>query len=142
MNVTLTHQAGYHSKIENDRGHQVSIDNKSGESPKGASPMELLLMGVAGCSSIDIIAILNKQKITFESLKIHVDGARESTTVPSLFTKIHATVCVTGDVKPEKIYRAANLSFTKYCSVSMTLAATAEITFSVEINNINYVPKK
>ena len=57
MNVTLTHQAGYHSKIENDRGHQVSIDNKSGESPKGASPMELLLMGVAGCSSIDIIAV-------------------------------------------------------------------------------------
>ena len=82
MNVTLTHQAGYHSKIENDRGHQIDIDNKSGESPKGASPMELLLMGVAGCSSIDIVAILNKQKITFESLKIHVDGSRESTAVP------------------------------------------------------------
>lgn len=142
MNVTLTHHAGYHSSIKNDRDYQIDIDNKAVESPKGASPMELLLMGVAGCSSIDIVAILNKQKITFESLKIHVDGSRESASVPSLFTKIHATVCVTGGVKPEKIYRAANLSFTKYCSVSMTLAATAEITFSVEVNNITYVPKK
>lgn len=142
MNIKLTHQLGYHSTIENDRGHQVSIDNKSVENPKGASPMELLLMGVAGCSSIDIISILNKQKIEFDSLEIDVDGNREDKPAPSLFTAIHATVRVSGDVKPEKIYRAAQLSFTKYCSVSMTLAATAKISFSVIVNNVPYVPKK
>lgn len=141
MNIKLTHQSGYFSTIENDRGHQIAIDNKSVDSPQGASPMELLLMGVAGCSSIDIISILNKQKVVFDSLEIDVDGVRDDKPAPSLFTKIHATVRVTGEVKPEKIYRAAQLSFTKYCSVSLTLAATADITFSVIVNNTPYVPQ-
>ncbi len=139
MNIRLTHKSGYHAIIENDKGHQVAIDNKSVENPQGASPMELLLMGVAGCSSIDIISILNKQKITFDSLEIDVDGDRIDKPAPSLFTKIHATVRVSGNVKPEKIYRAAELSFTKYCSVSMTLAATAKISFSVIVNDVPYV---
>lgn len=140
MNIKLTHQSGYHATIENDKGYSIAIDNKAIDNPQGASPMELLLMGVAGCSSIDIIAILNKQKITFDSLEIEVDGDRVDKPAPSLFTKIHATVHVTGDVKPEKIYRAAELSFTKYCSVSLTLAATADITFSVNVNNTPYAP--
>jgi len=142
MNVTLTHQSGYHSIIENERGHQIAIDTTATEQVKGASPMELLLMGVAGCSSIDIVSILNKKKVTFDSLNIVVEGDRIKGKVPSLFTKIHATVSVTGDVAPEKVYRAAELSFTKYCSVSLTLAATAEITFSVMVNNTPYVREK
>ena len=140
MNIKLTHQSGYHATIENDRGYSIAIDNKAVENPQGASPMELLLMGVAGCSSIDIISILNKQKVIFDTLEIEVDGDRVDKPAPSLFNKIHATVHVTGDVKPEKIYRAAVLSFTKYCSVSLTLAATADITFSVIVNNTPYVP--
>lgn len=142
MNVKLTHQSGYHATIENDNCYQIAIDNKSVENPKGASPMELLLMGVAGCSSIDIISILNKQKVVFDSLNIEVNGDRIDKPAPSLFTKVHATVRVTGDVKPEKIYRAAELSFTKYCSVSLTLAATAAVSFSVILNNTPYDPKK
>jgi putative redox protein len=138
MNIKLTHQSGYHATIENDNGYQIAIDDKSVENPKGASPMELLLMGVAGCSSIDIISILNKQKVVFDSLNIEVNGDRIDKPAPSLFTKVHATVRVTGDVKPEKIYRAAELSFTKYCSVSLTLAATAEVSFSVIVNNTPY----
>ena len=142
MNVKLTHQSGYHATIENDNGYQIAIDNKSVENQKGASPMELLLMGVAGCSSIDIISILNKQKVVFDSMNIEVNGDRIDKPAPSLFTKVHATVRVTGDVKPEKIYRAAELSFTKYCSVSLTLAATAAVSFSVIVNNTPYDPKK
>ena len=142
MNVKLTHQSGFYATIENNSGHQIAIDNKSVENPKGASPMELLLMGVAGCSSIDIISILNKQKVVFDSLEIDVDGDRVDKPAPSLFTKVHATVRVNGDVKPEKIYRAAELSFTKYCSVSLTLAATAEISFSIIVNATPYEPKK
>ena len=57
MKVKLIHKSGYHSKIENQNGNSIEIDNKSDLSPKGVSPMELLLMGVAGCSSIDIISI-------------------------------------------------------------------------------------
>ena len=141
MNVKLTHQSGFYATIENNSGYKIAIDNKSVENPKSACPMELLLVGVAGCSSIDIISILNKQKVVFDSLEIDVDGERVDKPAPSLFTKIHARVSVNGDVKPEKIYRAAELSFTKYCSVSLTLAATAKVSFSVIVNDTLYEPK-
>ena len=95
MKVELKHQNGFHSVISNDRGHHISIDTTSSEDPQGPSPMELLLMGVAGCSSIDIVSILNKQKIKPDSLHIQVDGDRIKGQVPSLFTAIHAKVIAT-----------------------------------------------
>ena len=142
MKVELEHQSGFHSVISNDRGHSISIDTTSGENPQGPSPMELLLMGVAGCSSIDIISILNKQKIKPDSRHIQVDGDRVKGQVPSLFTEIHATVIATGDVPADRLYRAAQLSFEKYCSVSKTLEHTATISFSVTVNNTPYEQKK
>ena len=135
MKVELKHQNGFHSFISNDRGHSISIDNTSSENPQGPSPMELLLMGVAGCSSIDIISILKKQKIKPDSLQIQVEGDRLEGQVPSLFTAIHAKVIVTGDVPADRLFRAAQLSFEKYCSVSKTLEHTAAITFSVTVND-------
>lgn len=138
MKIELTHQSDYHATISDNRGYTIDIDNKSVDNPKGASPMELLLMGLAGCSSIDIVHILDKQKIKPDSLKIEVHGNRQVDATPALFTDIHATVKVTGDVKPDRIYRAAKLSFEKYCSVSKTLEATAKITFSVIVNDALY----
>ena len=140
MKVELTHQSGFHATITDDRGYTIDIDNKSVNNPQGASPMELLLMGVAGCSSIDIVHILDKQKIKPDSLKIEVEGKRQADAPPALFTDIHAIVKVTGDVKPDRIYRAAKLSFEKYCSVSKTLEATAKITFSVIVNDQLHEP--
>jgi putative redox protein len=138
MKIELTHRADYHATITDNRGYTIDIDNKSVDNPRGASPMELLLMGLAGCSSIDIVHILDKQKIKPDSLKIEVHGNRQADATPALFTDIHATVKVTGDVKPDRIYRAAKLSFDKYCSVSKTLEATANITFSVTVNDAPY----
>ena len=135
MKIKLTHKSEYHSIIENQNGNSIEIDNKSDLNPKGVSPMELLLMGVAGCSSIDIISILKKQKQEFNNLYIEVEGKREGEELPSLFKKIHANVFVEGNVDSKKAYKASELSFTKYCSVSKTLEATAEITFSVYVNN-------
>ena len=80
----------------------IEIDNKSDLSPKGVSPMELLLMGVAGCSSIDIISILKKQKQNFDNLYIEVEGKREGKELPSLFTEIHAKVFIEGNVDSKK----------------------------------------
>lgn len=142
MKVELEHQNGFHSEISNYRGHRISIDTSSSEDPQGPSPMELLLMGVAGCSSIDIISILNKQKIKPDSLHIQVDGDRVKGQVPSLFTDIHAKVSATGDVPANRLYRAAQLSFEKYCSVSKTLEHTATITFSVAVNGTPYEQEK
>ena len=134
MKIKLKNISGSHSTIENETGNSISIDNKSVENPKGVSPMELLLMGVAGCSSIDIISILNKQKQNFEDLIIDVEGDRENGELPSLFKKIHADIRFIGNLDPQKAFRACELSFTKYCSVSKTLEATAEISFSVYVN--------
>ena len=139
MKVKLIHKSGYHSKIENQNGNSIEIDNKSDLSPNGVSPMELLLMGVAGCSSIDIISILKKQKQNFDNLYIEVDGKREGKELPSLFTEIHAKVFIEGNVDSKKAYKASELSFTKYCSVSKTLEASAKVTFSVYVNNKVYI---
>ena len=134
MRIKLKNISNSHSIIKNETGNSISIDNKSVESPKGVSPMELLLMGVAGCSSIDIISILNKQKQSFDDLTIEVKGEREKVDLPALFKKIHADVKFIGNIDHNKAFRACKLSFTKYCSVSKTLEATAEITFSVYVN--------
>ena len=139
MKVKLIHKSGYHSKIENQNGNSIEIDNKSDLSPKGVSPMELLLMGVAGCSSIDIISILKKQKQNFDNLYIEVEGKREGKELPSLFTEIHAKVFIEGNVDSKKAYKASELSFTKYCSVSKTLEASAKVTFTVYVNNKVYI---
>ena len=142
MKVELKHQNGFHSVISNDRGHCISIDTTSSEDPQGPSPMELLLMGVAGCSSIDIVSILNKQKIKPDSLHIKVEGDRIKGQIPSLFTAIHDSVIAKGDVPADSLYRAAQLSFEKYCSVSKTLEHTATITFSVTVNDTLYDQEK
>jgi putative redox protein len=77
MKIKLKNIYDSHSIIENETGNSILIDNKTSQNPKGVSPMELLLMGVAGCSSIDIISILKKQKQKFENLTIEVEGIRE-----------------------------------------------------------------
>jgi putative redox protein len=103
---------------------KVLMDNKSKKEGKfeGISPMEVLLMGVAGCSSIDVIAILNKQRINPAILKMEVEGIRDANEVPAPFKGINVTLYLEGDdISPEKAKRAAKLSFDKYCSVSKSL---------------------
>ena len=126
----------YLFKVTNSNGHSVLLDNKSKKEGEvaGISPMELLLMGLAGCSSIDVVAILNKQKLNPTSLKMEVEGERNETEIPSLFNKINVKVIVDGEISPEKIRRAVQLSFDKYCSVSRTLEHTAEINYLIFLN--------
>ena len=135
MKIKLQHIHDTHSRLETAIGNSILIDDKTSQNPKGVSPMELLLMGVAGCSSIDIISILKKQKQKFEKLTIEVEGIREKGELPALFQKIHSKIKFDGKIDEKKAFRACELSFTKYCSVSKTLEATADITFSVYINN-------
>ena len=96
--------------------------------------MELLLMGVAGCSSIDIVSILKKQKINPTVLKMEVEGLRKADAVPSMFYQIDITIFLEGDIPAEKAKRAAQLSFEKYCSVSKTLEPTAKINHHIVLN--------
>ena len=126
----------YLFEVKNKNGHKVLLDNGSKTSGivEGVSPMELLLMGVAGCSSIDIISILNKQKINPLSLKMEVNGLRNSGEVPSLFYQIDIIIYLEGDINKEKALRAAKLSYDKYCSVSKMLEKRAKINYKVVLN--------
>ena len=137
MNVSLERiNEDYLFEVSNSEGKSVLLDNKSkthGE-VQGISPMELLLMGIAGCSSIDIVAILNKQKINPSSLKMDVKGHRHENQVPALFYQIDINIYLEGRFSPEKAKRAAKLSFEKYCSVSKTLESTAKINHKVYLN--------
>ena len=120
MNVSLERiNEDYLFEVTNSNGMSIRLDNKSkttGE-VQGVSPMELLLMGVAGCSSIDIVSILNKQKINPKVLKMDVKGHRHENDVPALFYQIDINIHLEGDFSAEKAKRAAQLSFDKYCSV-------------------------
>ena len=133
MKIKLTNISGYHSKVINEDGNSIKVDNKSIDNPQGVSPMELLLMGVAGCSSIDIISILEKQKLNPDSYKMEVEGERESTPGEP-YKRIHVKLYIEGDIPGEKIIRAAALSFDKYCSVSKNLEKSTSIEHSIYLN--------
>lgn len=99
----------------------------------GLRPMQLLLAGIGGCSSIDVIEILKKQKQPLEDIKVDIEGGRDANEVPSLFKTIHLHFTLKGNLDNEKVERAINLSMEKYCSVAKTLEKTATITYSFSI---------
>ena len=99
----------------------------------GARPMEMLLMGLAGCSAIDVILILNKQKQVIDDFRMTVDGLREKDAVPSPFQKIHITYKLKGQLDPARVNRAVALSMDKYCSATAQFRPSATITYSVEL---------
>jgi putative redox protein len=100
----------------------------------GVRPMQLLLMGLGGCSAIDIISILKKQKQQITSLDITVTGQREEGKEPSLWKEAKVEYVFSGTVDPEKARRACELSMTKYCSVAETLTkAGCKITWDIKL---------
>ncbi len=118
----------------NERGNIVLLDNKTDDEPKGSSPMDLILRGIAGCSSIDVVMILRKQQHELQDLRVEVDGYREDGNIPNVFKKIHLDFILEGDVPASKVERAVKLSMDKYCSVSKMLEKAAEISYSIQLN--------
>ncbi len=103
--------------------HKVRIDTspETGGQNFGARPMQLLLMGLAGCSGIDVISILKKQRQEVRDYKTIVKGERESGKEPSLWKDIFMEFHIYGNVDEDKAKRAVELSIDKYCSVAATL---------------------
>jgi putative redox protein len=104
-------------------GHTVKMDSspESGGHNFGIRPMQMLLMGLGGCSGIDIISILKKQRQTVEEFRILIDGEREPGKDPTLWKYIKIIFELKGNIEPEKAKRACDLSIEKYCSVAATL---------------------
>jgi putative redox protein len=125
----------FHFEANNENGNIVQMDASPaiGGENKGPRPMEMLIMALGGCSGIDIVSILNKQKIEVKDFRIKIDAEREADVTPSLFRTIHMNFFFKGNMDKGKVTRAIDLSLEKYCSVAKTLESTAKITYSLTI---------
>jgi len=121
----------------NELGNKVVMDGSpaDGGHDKGFRPMQMLLAAMGGCSAVDVVSILKKQRVELKDIKITVTGEREKDQTPSLYTEVHLHFKLYGNIDLEKANKAVALSVGKYCSVAKTLEKTAKVTFSVEVIN-------
>jgi len=125
-----------------DSGHRFVTDARLGGDDarprRGPSPMEVLLGAVAGCTGIDVVDILSKMRLELRALSVTAEGERYEA-VPRAYRRIHMSYEVeTEPPAPEKIRRAVELSVTKYCSVSATLAGAVEMTYTLRCHGQTY----
>lgn len=116
-------------------GHSVLLDGppEAGGQNLGVRPMEMVLMGLGGCTAFDVVDILRKKRETISDCVVEISAERAET-VPKVFTRIHLHYVVSGsNVKDESVKRAVELSAEKYCSVTMMLNKSAEITHDYEV---------
>ena len=120
---------------ESGSGHAVVMDGapEYGGRDLGIRPMEMLLLGVGGCTAFDVVSILKKSRQAIVDCEALVDSDRAEE-VPKVFTRIHIHFIVTGNnLDPAKVKNAVNLSADKYCSASKMLEKSAKITHDFEI---------
>jgi putative redox protein len=110
--------------------HLVSLDGDAAH-VHGASPMELVLMGLCGCTAIDVVAILRKKREPFTGLTVSA-AAEQAAEPPKVFTAVKLTYRISGAVSHKAMQDAVHLSETKYCSVAAMISKTAEIEFLIE----------
>lgn len=135
MNISLKRiNNQYLFEGTNKNGHKILLDNTGGENSQGVSPMEAVLMAVAGCSGIDIVAILTKQRQEITHFSAEVEGERFQVAAAKPFKTIKVKFILEGKIDLIKAKKSAELSFEKYCSVSKTLEPTAQVEFEVWVN--------
>ncbi|WP_024850310.1 OsmC family protein [Hydrogenovibrio kuenenii] len=135
MSIKVEWKGGKAFEATSSTGHKVMMDasKEVGGEDRGSRPMELLLMGLGGCSGIDVIMMLEKGKQDVKDCQMEITSERADA-VPAVYTKINLHFTVTGtDLNEKKVARAVELSAEKYCSVSKMLEKTAEMTHSYEI---------
>ena len=138
MNIQLKRlDNAFHFEARNEEGQTIYLDNSeaNGGHNKGVRPMQSLLMALGGCSAIDIVTILKKQRQPIEDFQISIDGEREEGKEPSLWETIHIVFKLKGNLDRDKVDRAVALSMEKYCSVAKTLEKTAKITYEIEVRS-------
>jgi len=118
-----------------DSGHTVIMDGaqESGGENKGFRPMEMVLLGMGGCTSFDVVGILKKSRQQVDECLVEITAERAQT-IPKVFTKIHMHFLVKGKgIEPARVDRAVSLSAEKYCSAVAMLEKTATVTHDFEI---------
>lgn len=122
---------------ESGSGHSVVMDGPPdlGGRNLGIRPMEMLLLGLGGCASFDVVLILQKSRQNISDCEVEIQAERANTN-PKVFTRIHLHFIVSGkDLSADKVERAIKLSAEKYCSASLMLAQSAEITHDFEVRD-------
>ena len=128
-------------EAENDTGNTIVLDSGEGGGGKnrGARPLQLLLMGLGGCTSMDVISILKKMREPLEDFHVDVT-AEQATDHPHVYTSIHIEYVVVGDVKEKSVQKAIRLSEERYCSANAMLRQAAPITSSYRIVRPELIP--
>lgn len=136
MKITLNRiNDDYLFECTNSLGNKILLDNTShAENSSGVSPMETVLMAVAGCSGIDMVSILKKQRQEITAFSAEVEGERIQKDEAKPFKTITVRFFVEGNIEPKKAERAAALSFEKYCSVSKTFEPNVTVNYEVMVN--------
>jgi putative redox protein len=135
MEVKVKYIDGLQFVGDAESGHAVLMDGEPvyGGKDTAVRPTELLLVGLGGCSGMDVVSVLKKKKQDVRGLEINIKGTRAEEH-PKKFTDIDIEFVVTGhEISEEAVRRAVNLSMEKYCSVKATLEGCAKITFSYRI---------
>ncbi|MEM7371255.1 MAG: OsmC family protein [Bacteroidota bacterium] len=138
MEIRLQRQnQAFHFEAQNEHGNTISFDSHNpeiGGQGKGFGPMETVAAAIGACSAIDIGVILGKQKQEIKDFRIKIDAQRAKDQVPKVFTEIHITYELHGEIEEAKAQRAIELSISKYCSVSKMIEKTANIRYSLILN--------
>lgn len=138
MEINLIRKSGkFNFEAQNEGGFTVELDANPaiGGEGKGFRPMEMLLVGLGGCSGIDMVNILNKQKEDLADIKINIKASRVNAE-PAIFEEINIQFNLTGNLSVAKVERALQMTFDKYCSVSNILSRSAKINFNYTINQV------
>ena len=135
MNISVKWIDGMLMVGKSDSGHAIVMDGPPdiGGEYLGARPMEILLLGMAGCTMIDVVSTLEKMRENLSDCQTKVSADR-GTEYPKVFTNIHVHFILRGmKLNPSKVEKAIKLSAEKYCSASIMLGKTAVITHDFEI---------
>ena len=134
ISVSANKQEGANHFIgQNPEGLQVTLDG-SKDSGKGVSPLECLLLSVAGCSGADVVDFLQNENDRVSDLRIEVTGWRDKSTVPAPLQNITIDYTVSGEVRESKLKRAISLSLEKYCAVVKSLSSDVVLGYTVSLN--------
>ncbi len=134
--MTATWAGGMRFVYKSASGHGLVTDASvaSGGGGTAASPMELIILGLIGCTGVDVASILERMREPLEGLEVAATYERAKTH-PKIYTKIHLSYALKGELDEKKVCRAIDLSETKYCSVSAMLGHTMDITHEYVIES-------
>ena len=126
----------FNFEAANPAGQIVEIDAKPeiGGEGMGFRPMEMLLVGLGGCSGIDMVNVLQKQKEPLDDIRINIKASRRDEEMPPIFEQINIHFDLYGSLNQQKVERALSLTFEKYCSVSNILGRSAILKYTYTIH--------